>query len=69
MLNKYFNATLEPVNNCEVIPNPKDEIKRQIPAYSTGLNQELFRLYSYDTVVNNCNFFKEFDTSFSAMIT
>jgi hypothetical protein len=69
VLNKYFNATLESVNNCEDIPNPKDEIKRQIPNYSTGLNQELFKLYSYENIVNNCNFFKEFNTSFTAMIT
>ncbi len=69
VLNKYFDTTLEPVYNCEEILNPKEEIKRQIPDYSTGLNQELFKLYAYENIVNNCNFFKEFNTSFLAMIT
>lgn len=68
VLNNKFNVALEPVEDCMLIPSPKDYIKNKISKYSTGDNAALFSACNYKTVLNNCRYFKTFDEDFTNLL-
>lgn len=60
VLNKYYNARLNAVMDCMLIPSPKEFIGSNIKGYSTGDNIKLFRLYDVSDVRRRCRFFNDF---------
>ena len=68
LLNTYFGAGLQEIEDCMKIEDPKGYLQRKIRKYSTGDNPALFALMEYDKVAGNCRYFKEFTERFEKII-
>lgn len=68
VLNKYYNAGLEEVEDCMRIKSPKEYIKERIKRYSQGDNKYLLGMCDYGALLQKCRYFKKFDEDFQAKL-
>lgn len=69
MVNAYYRANIELVEDCMKIEQPKEFLSKRISRYLTGHNPELFLLLKYEIVTNKCRYFKKFDQDFEKIVS
>jgi hypothetical protein len=65
---KYYGKEIGHVEDCMLIESPKEFLKKNISAYSTGHNPDLFGLLDFKIVVAKCRYFKKFDEDFESIV-
>jgi|RhiMetdeSRZDD1v2_1073273.scaffolds.fasta_scaffold12372_5 uncharacterized protein DUF4276 len=67
MINKYYDSSIEQIEDCMKIEQPKEFLSKRINKYLTGHNAELFSLLNYNIVTDKCRYFKKFDEDFESI--
>lgn len=71
--NKLYRTSIQYSNNCMHQKEPKEFLKQKTSnypkIYSEAHCPEIFKHLSFDLLVANCTYFKDFDTSIKNLIT
>lgn len=67
--NRFFGVKIPKVENVMLVPEPKEYLRERAKKYNESKNSEIFNELSFETVFDNCEYFKRFVINFDKLLS